>query len=234
MVQEKGINDMPIGWHSENKWNKMCYRKWYDMLRRCYDDEYHKLYPSYINSSIELEMHWLSYFVEHIKDIDGYDEEKFLNGELTLDKDIKSNGKNKEYSIENCMLVTNEENVKQSNKTREYLKGKEHPLYGKEITQETKEKISSILSDGRLKRENHNQFNTGIKICQYDEDMNLIKIWTNAERASEELKLDKNNIRRCCKFWEMNCDKKEWYKVYKYRPSKRVGGFIWTYYKEEK
>ena len=233
IIQEKGINDMPYGWYSENKWNKICYTKWYDMLRRCYDDKCHEKQPTYINASLQLEMHWLSYFVEHIKEIDGYDEEKFLNGELVLDKDIKSNGRNHEYSIENCMFVSNSENSRQANSTREYLKGKDNRNYGKRHSEETKQKLSNILSDGRLKREKHSQFNSGTKICQRDDNMNLIKIWINAERASEELKLDKNNIRRCCRFWELDCNKEEWYKMYKYRPSKHVGGFVWTYYKED-
>lgn len=233
IAQEKGINDMPYGWYSENKWNKMCYTKWYDMLRRCYDDKCHEKQPTYINATLQLELHWLSYFVKHIKEIDGYDEEKFLNGELVLDKDIKSNGTNKEYSIENCMFVSDSENSIQANSTRKYLKGDEHPLYGKERTKEIKDKISNVLSDGRLRRENHGRFNSGYKVCQYDNNMNLIKIWDNATRASEELKLDKNNIRKCCKFWEMNCNKEEWFKKYKNRPIKTYRGFIWTYYKGE-
>lgn len=135
-VQEKGINDTSHGW-GNNKINKLIYRKWYSMLERVYSENLHKKSPTYINSTICLEWHWLSKFAEDFKNIDGYDEEKFLNGELVLDKDIKSNGENKEYSLENCMLVSNEENIKQANSTREYG---ESPFKGKKQTYEAKQK----------------------------------------------------------------------------------------------
>ena len=34
-----------------------------------------------------------------------------------MDKDIKSNGKNKCYCLEECVFITNEENAKQARKT---------------------------------------------------------------------------------------------------------------------
>ena len=33
-----GVNDMPVGWLA-NKENKRVYVLWFDMLRRCYDEE---------------------------------------------------------------------------------------------------------------------------------------------------------------------------------------------------
>ena len=33
-----GVNDMPAGWLA-NKENKRVYVLWFDMLRRCYDEE---------------------------------------------------------------------------------------------------------------------------------------------------------------------------------------------------
>lgn len=33
-----GVNDMPAGW-TKSKNNKRVYSLWFDMLRRCYDEE---------------------------------------------------------------------------------------------------------------------------------------------------------------------------------------------------
>lgn len=120
MVQEKGINDMYRGWTTENKLNKKIYDTWTGMITRVYSEKWHEKYPTYLNSTLQLELHWLSYFAEHIKEIDGYNEEKFLNGEIELDKDKKSNGLNKEYSLENCMFISHDENMKQAMSTRNY------------------------------------------------------------------------------------------------------------------
>ena len=42
MVQGHGVNDMPYGWVSENEWNKKVYKKWVNMLYRCYNKDFHK------------------------------------------------------------------------------------------------------------------------------------------------------------------------------------------------
>ena len=169
IVQEKGINDMPYGWRKENEWNEMVYRKWSSCLQRVYSENFHNKDKSYINSTLQLEMHWLSYFAEHIKEIDGYDEKKLLNGELVLDKDIKSNGKNNEYSIENCMFVSVSENSKQANKNRNYTS----------ITGE-----NSVVSK---------------KVGMYDENNNLIKIFSTLTEASYSTSININCISRCCR-----------------------------------
>lgn len=142
IVCEYGINDMYRGWYGESDWNKRIYSLWRNMLKRCYSESCHKTNPTYIDCTCQLELHWLSYFVEHVVKIKGYEYEKFMNGELVLDKDIKTNGKNKEYSIENCMFVSVAENTKQANKTRDnsYLQGENHPMYGKQHKEETIEK----------------------------------------------------------------------------------------------
>ena len=120
MIQEKGINDMPRGWTKENNLNFKIYQVWKSMLTRVYSEKYHERHPTYINSTLQLELHWLSYFVKHYKEITGYNDEKFINGELVLDKDIKSDGQNKEYSIDNCTFITESENSKQAMKTKDY------------------------------------------------------------------------------------------------------------------
>ena len=95
------------------------------------------------------------------------------------------------------------------------FKGKNHPNYGKQMSEEQKEKLSNFHC---------------IPVAQYDLDGNLIKIWKGARIAERELNI--RDITKCCKFWEMNCDKKEWFKKYKRRPIKTVNGFVWKYYKE--
>ena len=203
MIQNHGINDMPRGWRLENEWNKKVYQTWHDMLTRCYNEKFHKRSPTYKNCYVCKRWLVLSNFIEDIKLIDGYSEEKFLNGDICLDKDIKSNGQNKEYSIENCIWVSHIENFKQAIKTRDdnYLQGK-----------------NNLRS---------------IKICQYDkETYELIKIWGCIHDIKRELSIDSGSITKCCKWYECNEDLKEWFKIYKENPRKSAGGYIFKYYKE--
>lgn len=44
--------------------------------------------------------------------------------------------------------------------------------------------------------------------------------------------INQNHIISCCKFWEMNGNKEEWYKTHKEGSRKTVGGYIWKYYTE--
>lgn len=120
-VQGHGVNDMPRGWTRENEWNKRVYRKWSRMLYRCYNEEYHKTKCGrrYIGCAVCDRWLTLSNFVEDFELIDGYDRERFLNGELELDKDIKSGGTNKTYIIEQCTLTTHDENTREANRTRD-------------------------------------------------------------------------------------------------------------------
>ena len=191
MVCGHGVNDMRKGWTKENEWNKMVYEKWRAMLKRCYSEKLHDKRPTYKECKVCNKWLKLSGFVEDFKSIDGYDEQLFLVGKLVLDKDIKSDGKIKEYSLENCMLVSGTENTIQANKTKR------------------------------------------MKIKQYDNNENLIKIWNSSREIQRELGISHGNISQCCKFWEINCNKEEWYKIHKNRPIKSAGGFIWRYYKEE-
>ena len=215
IVHDKGINDMKRGWTRKNKWNNKVYNLWVCKLRVVYDEKFHEKEPTYINSSICLEWHWLSKFVEDIKKIDGYDEEKFLNGELELDKDIKSNGENKEYCLENCIFIDKITNIKQANKTRnnDYLQGKNNHMYGKKHSEETRQKISNTKK-GKYSGRNNPNYGKGKKIIQYDLNENFIKLWNNANQASKELNIDVGNISKCCK-----------------NKYKSAGGFIWRYYK---
>ena len=192
IVCEHGINDMSKEW-MEN--NKKIYTLWSNLIKRIYDEKIHKKHPTYINATLQIEFHWLSYFAEHIKEIDGYNEEKFLNGELQLDKDIKSDGKNKEYSIENCMFVSARENTKQAMKTRDnsYLQKENHPMYGKHHSEESKQKMSKAKKEsGSSKGKNNPKSKT---VIQYDEKMNIIKIWDYAKQISEELSINYGTLK---------------------------------------
>ena len=218
IVYSKGINNMPRGWTTENEKNFRIYHTWTNMLCRCYDEKYHERQSTYKECSVCKRWLFLSNFVEDFHKINGYNETKFLNGELCLDKDIKSNGQNKEYCLEQCMWVSKSENTKQSNKTMDYSfmqerTGENHPMYG------------------RIGKNNP----CSIKICQYDkETYELIKVWNSAMDIQRELNINNGSIIKCCKFWGMNCNKEEWYKTHKNYPNKSAGGFIWKYFEEEK
>ena len=168
LVQGHGINDMPYGWTVENEWNKLVYRKWYEMLRRCYNEEYHKTENGERYKDCTVCDRWLklSNFVEDVPKIDGYDEERFLNGELVLDKDIKSGGKNKQYIMKECLLTTQPENTKQANRTREYH----------ELSEETKRKISEN-NPKPMKGKFGSECPNSKKVAQYNKQtLELIKI----------------------------------------------------------
>ena len=88
------------------------FNKWRAMIDRCYDTN-NNHYNTYGGKGIKVCDRWLcfEFFYEDIKHLKGYDEEKLKNGELYLDKDIIGN--RKIYSPENCILTSNEENLKE-------------------------------------------------------------------------------------------------------------------------
>lgn len=120
MVLGVGINDMPRGWLN-NEHNKRIYETWRGMLQRCYNKDYQAKCKTYKGCSVCNKWLKLSGFVEDLPLIEGYEYWlKHPNERIALDKDIKSNGNNKEYCLEQCKFVSNSENVKQANKTRDY------------------------------------------------------------------------------------------------------------------
>lgn len=76
------------------------YVTWMGMLRRCYDEKYHKKYPTYIGCSVCEEWHNFQNFAKW------YDENYCSNNKerSELDKDILIKG-NKLYSPETCIFV---------------------------------------------------------------------------------------------------------------------------------
>lgn len=170
MVCEKGINDMKIGWIKEDEWNERVYRTWAHMLERCYCKKYQEKHPTYKGCYVCERWLKLSAFVEDIVKIENY--EYWLNNpneRIALDKDIKSNNKNKCYCLEKCMFVNPRENSKQAlkNENRKRLFDKEHP--------------------------------NSKEVLQYDKNMNFIKKWNCISTASKELNISKTAIANCLK-----------------------------------
>ena len=96
----------------ENLMFKKVYMLWYNMMRRCHNENY----PQYINygaKGVFVSNRWkdLDNFIEDIDSVDGFIKDDFLKGKLVLDKDSKFSG-NKEYSLDNCSFITLEENNK--------------------------------------------------------------------------------------------------------------------------
>lgn len=260
IVCEHGINDMPYGWTKENDWNYKVHQKWISMLKRVYDEKYHEKQPTYINSTLCLEWHWLSKFVKDFVKLEGYNREKFLNGELELDKDIKSNGTNKEYSSMNCTLVSRTENSKQAVSTRNnnYMKGENNWNYGglseetknkmtgRKFTDEHKRKLSESRKGKKLSEEHKRNLskalkgkNTGINnpnvgqlIERWDKQNNLIDIKYRFEYV--EMGFDGSDVQRCCDWYELGENKDNWKEKHGRRnPNKSVKGFIFKYHKVE-
>lgn len=107
-------------------WNNPVYAKvystWKTMKSRCYNKK-DKTYKHYGAKGVTICSRWLVFdnFLEHIDSIDGFDYEKWINGKLQLDKDIKqANVKNKVYSKNTCMFVSPQKNSEARDNTIEF------------------------------------------------------------------------------------------------------------------
>lgn len=85
---------------------------WVGMISRCYnirDDSYD--YYGGKGVTVIHEWHDYSKFFSDLPNVDGWDKEKFMVGEIQLDKDYKQVGvENKIYSLETCTFLTHKEN----------------------------------------------------------------------------------------------------------------------------
>ncbi len=91
--------------------NAPYYNVWNSMIHRCYAEQDGK-YRIYKNVTVC--DRWLIFenFLADCRNIDGFDEEMFLSGNLVLDKDIKQRHQtNKVYSPETCTWVSKRENA---------------------------------------------------------------------------------------------------------------------------
>ena len=90
---------------------KKTYKLWHNMMSRCYNKK-HFAYKNYGAKGVKVCDNWLTYsgFINDIDLIEGWSEELFINGALSLDKD--KNGNSKIYSLRNCSFISKEENNK--------------------------------------------------------------------------------------------------------------------------
>ena len=217
IVYGKGINDMEHGWTKANEWNKRVYRTWHRMFVRCYSSKYHEKQPTYIGCTVCNRWLRLSNFVEDIVKIPNY--EYWLNNpnkRVALDKDIKSNGQNKCYCLEQCQFVSQTDNNKQAMSTRNYddIKGENNPMYGKHPSKETRQKQSEARKGKHHSEETRakiSESNRGELVAQIDKNTNRI---LNLKHNREYIELGFNNgaISACCK-----------------KRLKTHKGFIWKY-----
>lgn len=94
-----------IGYIGEGKFNKRSYQCWKNMFKRCYDDEYKKLKPTYDACVVCDKWHNYSNFSKWFEE----NYYKIENETMCLDKDILVKG-NKIYSPETCIFVPNKIN----------------------------------------------------------------------------------------------------------------------------
>ena len=182
MIYNKCINDMPKGWTRANESNWRIYQLWFSMITRCYSERELKRCPTYKGCYVCERWLKLSNFLEDLPKIDGY--ELWLNNpnkRISLDKDIKSNGKNKCYCLENCIFVTASDNSIQSNKTMNYI-----------FTEERNKKVSE---SNKGKHKGIKNQNLGLLICQYTIKGEII----NIKYQFEYIEMGFWNVSKCCK-----------------------------------
>jgi len=136
-----GINDADYSVCSRLKGKRLwCpfYRKWMDMLRRCYSEKYQKAKPTYIGCYVTF--NWLTFSI-----FKAWMEQQDWQGK-ELDKDLLCPG-NKLYSPETCVFVDRKVNgfLLESNASRgEYPIG---VIYQKEkLTNKFKVLCRSVLT----------------------------------------------------------------------------------------
>lgn len=90
--------------------NKKYYSVWHDMICRCYDPMNKR---SFAYRNVTVCDRWLVFenFLNDVKNLDGYDEQLFQNGEIVLDKDTKQRFKEyKIYSPDTCIWLSKHDN----------------------------------------------------------------------------------------------------------------------------
>jgi hypothetical protein len=103
--------------------NYKIYSIWNAMIQRCYNSN-STGYDNYGEKGVTVCERWLcfEFFLKDITKIDGYNEEKFLCGELHIDKDLKQQNIQKEqmvYSLNTCSFISKTKNVELANKQRQ-------------------------------------------------------------------------------------------------------------------
>lgn len=194
MICDIGVNNMSRGWTRADKWNYRVYVVWRSMIRLCYSEKYHETHPTYKNCTVCERWLKLSNFVEDIVKIDGYN--YWLSGfdekinPYQLDKDIKSGGINKCYSLENCMFVSASENTRQMLKTRDNTK----------ISETWKNKSDEELAEIRRKKSEANKGENNPharKIVSVDPfTKRVVFTWQYVKQATEFFGINRNTLNR--------------------------------------
>ena len=85
--------------------------RWKHMLTRCYNKK-HPSYKCYGSKGVHVSKEWLNFsnFFRDVQTLENWDRGRFLDGELTIDKDYyQPNVSNKVYSKETCIWLTSYE-----------------------------------------------------------------------------------------------------------------------------
>lgn len=92
------------------------YSVWHNMINRCYNPNSTE-YPHYGEKGVEVCVEWHNFakFCEDLPFVEGWDPDKFYNGEIYLDKDRKSDPNHKLYSLETCVFLNAIENNPSNN-----------------------------------------------------------------------------------------------------------------------
>lgn len=80
----KGIDDKGVMWRKYSKFNAMVYREWYEMLRRCYSEEYQEEHPEHRGYTVCDRWLTLSNFAKDVKRINGFNKKDFIAGKQSL------------------------------------------------------------------------------------------------------------------------------------------------------
>ena len=102
---------------------KKLYKVWWNIKDRCYNPK-NRRYEQYGGRGVYMCDLWLTLdgFLSEIDLVDGFDEDKLINGEICLDKDsIDIN--NKEYCLEKCRFISKCENNKYKPSQQKWIIG---------------------------------------------------------------------------------------------------------------
>lgn len=95
------------------------YILWHDMIKRCYDENYHKKYPTYKNDTVWTRWHNYSWFLKDMNKIKEYEYwEKHPNERIALNKDFYYTELGietdcKEYNLETTRFISDVENSRE-------------------------------------------------------------------------------------------------------------------------
>lgn len=109
-----------IGISFEGATKHKLYSLWYGMLHRCYNTE-DSHYKNYGGIGVKVSNEWLSFknFIHDFNKIEGYNNWIANTVDTKLDKDVKGNGLL--YSLENCKLISNEENCQYTKRVKRII-----------------------------------------------------------------------------------------------------------------